>query len=202
MLSPDQAVDAAFKIGMHQHDGEVRPFAKWLAERWPHHVIEIGALHGGTATLFGHLATGRIVSVDLPDGEFGGHHHGFHTARCEERNRRLSEVFPRRYVGLIGDSHDPRMVSAVRGSLDRELADVLFIDGDHTLPGVTQDFEMYRQFVRPGGAIVFHDINDTPLHRQAGCVVSDLWKNLHGDKREFNIHSTWGGIGVIRAGVV
>lgn len=200
-MTINQAVDAAFKVGMHQHDGEVRPFAQWLGERWPHHVIEIGALHGGTSTLFGHLSTGRIVSIDLPGGEFGGAAHHYGLDKCTERNAQLAQRFPQRFVGLLGDSHDATMVSAVRGSLDGQLADVLFIDGDHTLPGVTRDFEMYRAFVRPGGAIVFHDINDTELHRAAGCVVSDLWRSLHGDKREFNIHSNWGGIGVLRAGV-
>ena len=34
--------------------------------------------------------------------------------------------------------------------------DFLFIDGDHT--GVGRDYEMYRDLVRPGGLIAFHDI--------------------------------------------
>ena len=37
-------------------------------------------------------------------------------------------------------------------------SDFLFIDGDHTVEGVTKDFLLYRPLVRKGGVIAFHDI--------------------------------------------
>jgi hypothetical protein len=36
-------------------------------------------------------------------------------------------------------------------------ADILFIDGDHSYSGVKTDYEMYKDVVKPGGIIVFHD---------------------------------------------
>jgi hypothetical protein len=34
----------------------------------------------------------------------------------------------------------------------------MFIDGDHTESGVEADYNDYKEFVRPGGLIAFHDI--------------------------------------------
>ena len=35
---------------------------------------------------------------------------------------------------------------------------MLFIDGDHNYAGVKKDYLMYRDLVRSGGLIIFHDI--------------------------------------------
>lgn len=40
--------------------------------------------------------------------------------------------------------------------------DILHIDGDHSLEGVTRDYENWAKFVRPGGAILFHDVEAFP----------------------------------------
>jgi len=57
-----------------------------------------------------------------------------------------------------GGSRAPRTISAVSKALDGNKFDFLFIDGDHTYEGVKADFMLYRQFVREGGFIAFHDI--------------------------------------------
>jgi len=76
--------------------------------------------------------------------------------------------------------------------------DFLFIDGDHTYEGVRQDYEMYSPLVQKGGYIAFHDINDTERHRQRNVHVAEFWNELEGEKIEFNVHSDWAGIGVIK----
>ncbi len=193
-----QAVQDAFAVGMFQHADEVGPFAEYLAARRPHHVIEIGGLHGGTAVLWSALCTGKVISIDLPNGRFGGADHHYNWKGCEERNARLSERLPR-FVGILGNSHDENMPERVGAELlqDPGRVDMLFIDGDHTFAGVAEDQKMYTHLVSPGGIIVFHDINDTQFHRDAGCRVDQLWSLIQGNKREFNIHAQWGGIGVV-----
>jgi hypothetical protein len=56
---------------------------------------------------------------------------------------------------------------------------------------------MYRGLVKPGGFIALHDVNDTPYHREQGCMVAQLWQELEGNKQEFNAHKDRAGIGVI-----
>ena len=38
--------------------------------------------------------------------------------------------------------------------------DLLFIDADHSRDGCKHHVEMYREFVRPGGFIGFHDVSN------------------------------------------
>jgi len=40
---------------------------------------------------------------------------------------------------------------------DFDAIDLLFIDGDHSINGCSQDFELYAPKVKPGGLIAFHD---------------------------------------------
>ena len=44
--------------------------------------------------------------------------------------------------------------------LGKDLIDILFIDGDHTLYGVASDIKIYTKYVRPGGMVIFHDCGD------------------------------------------
>ena len=191
MSLTDEAVARGFERGMWQHREEILPFAEWLASVAPRIIIEIGTFQGGTAALFCHLASSRMISVDLPEGPFGG----LNWTRSADRNRSLLAVYPH-FVGILGDSTSPDVVAEVRRVLGPDRADLLFIDGDHSYDGAKGDYLRYRQFVRPGGAIALHDINDTPFHRQVGCRVDQLWRELPGAKREFNLHRAWGGIGV------
>ena len=75
----------------------------------------------------------------------------------------LDELYPPDIANLIYE-------------LDGQQADFIFIDGDHTIDGVTADYNDYREFARPGGIIAFHDIGESqPL---ATNQVYHLWKKL------------------------
>lgn len=172
---------------------EIQAFLDWLRPYAPRHICEIGSADGGTAILFCHLARGLVISVDLPDG-YGG---GVSREACDQRTAMLAAMNPQ-YRAVLGDSHDPETRERVAALLQGEPLDLLFIDGDHTYAGVTQDLAMYGPLVKPGGFIAFHDINDTDVHRQFGCEVHRLWQELPGGKKEFNVHGKWGGIGVVQ----
>lgn len=77
---------------------------------------------------------------------------------------------------LSGDSHSVTLKQRVAQELSGKQADFIFIDGDHTVMGVTADYNDYREFVRPGGIIAFHDIVESqPLPTNQ---VYHLWKRL------------------------
>lgn len=192
-----QAVSDAFAIGMFQHRAEIEPFAEWLAARRPHHVIEIGAWHGGTAYLWSQIATGKVISIDLPMGPFGGADAGMDEVACNSRNDMLARLCPN-FVGVLGDSRSSQTLERVRSVLDRECVDLCFIDGDHTYEGVKADFERYRAFVAPGGWVAFHDVAETLMHRERGVEVPRLWAELDGEKYVWNCGGPWGAIGAVR----
>ena len=130
MRSVEKAVRAGFAHGMFQHAAEITPFCDWLVERWSERptVLEIGAHRGGTARMFLELGA-RVVSIDLPDGPWGGI--GFDKAK--ERNEALRRDFPASFVGILGDSHELDTKAEAVGALCLYGApDLLFIDGDHS----------------------------------------------------------------------
>ena len=98
-----------------------------------------------------------------------------------------------------GSSHDESMKNKVKENLNGIKLDFLFIDGDHTYEGVKKDYAMYKEFVKPGGWIGFHDTKDTEYHRSANCGVDKLWSELKGNKHDFiELNSNFGGIGFIQ----
>jgi predicted O-methyltransferase YrrM len=100
---------------------------------------------------------------------------------------------------LIGDSKELKaeLIKALGNSNAK--IDFLMIDGDHTYEGVKADYEIYSKFVRKGGVIAFHDIIDTPLHRELFCRVDKFWNEIKDGKEhdEFIEGSDWGGIGIL-----
>jgi len=164
----------------------------------PMNVLEIGTERGGTLWLWCQLAHphARILSVDLPDGPFGG---GY---PVEDVPKLLTYSTNQQWIQLFrGDSHDPLMLKSVKRFLNGKKIDLLFIDGDHTYEGVKQDWEMYSPFVAEGGIVVFHDIVEHTA--VPDCQVAPFWNELKSQhETEDFIHSDggdWGGIGVLYA---
>jgi predicted O-methyltransferase YrrM len=130
-----------------------------LQEDPPKRILEIGTCNGGSLFLFAQVAAAdaHLISVDLPDGEFGGGYPSWKTPLYRRFGR------PGQRLDLLrADSHDTATLDQVRGLLGGELLDFLFIDGDHSYDGVRQDFESYSSLVRNGGLIGFHDIAAPP----------------------------------------
>ena len=194
-----QLIQEAFAVGMAQVPKEIEDFVNYLGAIQPHTSMEIGSKLGGTLYILCELSKGRVISVDLPGGEFGGWMLNKHPYLGDVYKLR-NDYFLQRYDHLsmiTGDSHSDETLDKVKHELDGSSLDLLFIDGDHTYEGVKQDYEIYKKFVRPGGCIVFHDIVDSENHRDIGCNVAQLWNELSGTKIEFNANKHWGGIGVL-----
>jgi autotransporter strand-loop-strand O-heptosyltransferase len=194
--SAEGAVQDAFALGMVQNYSEILEAARFFKQLGVTDFIEIGTDQGGTFLIWSKLSDDGVrISVDLPHGAYG--QAGYDVRR---RDRILTELGSKVNM-LHGSSHDQGMKDQVAGILDGKKVDFLFIDGDHSYEGVRQDYEMYREFVKPGGWIGFHDISDTEFHRSANCRVDRLWSELDGEKVEFiqEPRSHFGGIGFIRA---
>lgn len=147
-----------------------------LAEEPPKRFLEIGTANGGT--LFGlcrvadPLALG--ISIDLPPGRLASY-------PLHRRSLYRSFAGPGQALHLLkADSHAPSARAVVLRLLEGHQLDLLFLDGDHTYDGVKMDFEQYRELVRPGGLIAFHDIVERPDMRQ--CDVARFWREVRVTK--------------------
>jgi cephalosporin hydroxylase len=170
----DEVVDWAMHFGGHGHmrvktlqiPAEITQLALAVQRLQPKTILEIGTASGGTSLIWSYLAADRVVTCDLKDMT--------HQAPLFTR-------FPPpgskcRVTLLSGDSHDPEFKARVARELGGTKVDFLFIDGDHTLGGVRADYRDYKEFVRPGGLIGFHDILEAqPLPTNQ---VYYLWKEL------------------------
>jgi predicted O-methyltransferase YrrM len=202
----DDALDYAFsarpgmvKIAPNQVLSELREFLLFVQELQPRAVLEIGTALGGTFFLLTRVAgpDAVLVTVDLSspqDLRFGG-------GNVEQRAP-LYEAFAvdgQRVRFIAGDSHAQAMHDRVAAELAGRELDLLFIDGDHSEEGVRRDFELYRDLVRPGGAVAFHDIVDGDPQLVGG--VPRFWQSVRTpDAREFVSDPAQGGwgIGVLR----
>lgn len=206
-MTPAEIANAAMHAGAAQKIAEFEQLVAVVLEQRPAVVVEIGTMSGGTLGAWCSCAAddALIISIDLPDGEWGGGYQEHDVPRLNgyaQRGQRLELV--------RGDSHADNIYLLVSSLLEGQEIDFLFIDGDHTYEGVSADYMAYTSFVRSGGLIAFHDI--LPHPQVPRCRVSDFWAELkvqfekHGDGdrlREFTVDGDertwgpWGGIGVL-----
>jgi predicted O-methyltransferase YrrM len=159
-------------VGPVQILEEISGLITYLRSQKPRTVCEIGTESGGTSLL---LSRGLpelevLVCVDL----------------FVKNMPRLRRFCPRgqtlRFVN--GQSAAPRTIRKVTRTLSGRLLDVLFIDGDHRYAGACGDFLAYRHLVRPGGAIILHDVVPDHATRYGTATgrwtgdVPQLWERL------------------------
>ena len=58
---------------------------------------------------------------------------------------------------LQGNSYFDKTETNFKEELNSHELDLLFIDGDHTLDGVKNDYVRYSKYVKKGGYIIFDD---------------------------------------------
>lgn len=179
-----------FRISTLQVREEITRLAEKVAALKPKLILEIGTARAGTLLIWSTIASDRVITCDLRDMSL---------------QRELLEALPPpgskcRVTLLSGDSHTNAFRQRVAETLNGELVDFLFIDGDHTAAGVTQDYQDYKDFVRPGGLIAFHDI----VERQSLATnqVFELWKTVRSQPGAEEIvadpNQCGCGIGVLR----
>lgn len=73
---------------------------------------------------------------------------------------------------ILGDSGDLRIRNELISRLGAQRADLIFIDGDHSLRGVRRDYELYKDLAP---VIAIHDIYCT----REDVAVLDFWDSLN-----------------------
>jgi hypothetical protein len=155
---------AHFGVGPVQHPIEIQGLLDLGRENGVQTACEIGSRDAGTSVLFSRLLRPEVLVVmDL---------------YAKNRWRLRSAAPSGQAVHVVdGDTSHPLTVARLRRKLRGRGLDLLLIDGDHRWNGVRQDFINYREFVRDGGLIAFHDICEVrdPAGGTAGDVPA-FWK--------------------------
>ncbi|HQF37291.1 MAG TPA: class I SAM-dependent methyltransferase, partial [Candidatus Dojkabacteria bacterium] len=104
---------------------------------------------GGTLFLLSRVSPGDslLISIDI---------------ELPKERQQAYQEFARerqRIYCIQGNSFLENTYTKVLRILKGKLIDLLFIDGDHSFFGVANDYVKFSPLVRPGGHIVFHDIN-------------------------------------------
>jgi predicted O-methyltransferase YrrM len=157
MLTESQALalvhEAFAALGMTQSGYEARDFAVFISERDISNICELGTCAGGLMWLMDRAAKpGLRLSLDMPWGE---------------RDPKLPDNWEQRFhehlphvIEFLGNIHDQAQRQKLAECLNGRKLDLLMIDADHSYEGGRKHWEMYSEFVRPGGFVAFHDVRN------------------------------------------
>jgi predicted O-methyltransferase YrrM len=188
--------------GAYQKYKELYSLIAFITQRIiPQSILEIGTGKGGTFWLWCQIAAsdGTIISIDLPDGNFGG---GF--SLTQQKQIEKYKCNNQKVYFIRGDSHNLLVEEKLLHIIEKNKIDLLFIDGDHTYNGVKEDFDIYSKYVKDNGIIVFHDIVEHD--RVPECQVKKFWDYIKTSYKSYEFiddefddrgWGNWGGIGVL-----
>jgi hypothetical protein len=125
---------------------------RWArGQRW---VVEIGAWHGVTTAELRHAVGpgGELWAVDpYPAGRLG-----------VSLQRLIAEQEVARAPGAsVQWVRETGVAAAAAAAANGRLADLVFIDGDHSWEGISGDWAAWGPLVRPGGHVALHDSRST-----------------------------------------
>lgn len=177
-----------------QNEFELNSFIALLAARDVRNYCEIGARHGDTFfSVVTSLPIGsRGVAVDLPGGLWGTYKSQQSLEQACAELREMGYVIDL----VLGDS---QQVETQQQIAQHGRFGAMLIDGDHTLQGVTNDWNLYRDMAP---LIAFHDIVGTGQVERVGgrpVEVPIFWDSIKKDfeHREFVDADSKMGIGVL-----
>lgn len=145
-----------------QVESELKDFISLIKERQVTSYLEIGTARGDTFfEIVKAMPKGsRAVAVDLPMSAWGlKDSNNYLDAAAKE----LSKEYDVKII--YGSSRERKIIDQVKNLAP---FDAVFIDGDHTLEGVTYDWKNYG---RMGKIVAFHDIVDDMKRNKRGETI-------------------------------
>jgi len=83
---------------------------------------------------------------------------------------------------IMGDTHNPKTLNALKERLGSRDINILFIDASHTYASVRQDFDMYNPLV--SDIVAFHDIETGRYEDNKNDGAWKFWNELRTAKFE------------------
>jgi predicted O-methyltransferase YrrM len=188
--------DNSLKYNIEQKPEEILPLIKFLLkENKLEYGLEIGSNYGGSTYAFASIFK-NFLSIDIK------HHQNFDKLKSE---------FPN-YDYIISDSGVVDTYNLIKAMNIK--FDFIFIDGDHGYDAVKKDYIIYKEFIKDGGFIAFHDIKGDKDSAKFWMEIKDDYESYqffatyrddsynHDDEfhkimNDFD-YGSWGGIGVIK----
>jgi predicted O-methyltransferase YrrM len=112
--------------------------------------LEIGTHSGGSACLMlRHPKKTNVFGMDLEESI---RHEAVYS------NVKKFKIKNNNFEYFIGNSRSLEVINSIRSKVGN--VDMLFIDGEHSINAVIDDFLNYKDLVNCGGYIIFDDYND------------------------------------------
>jgi predicted O-methyltransferase YrrM len=133
---------------LEQKTHEIKYVLELITKVKPSIICEIGAFRGGTLCAFSKVAPpySTIISVDL------------NYPLSRKMAHKFFKHHQQKIICLQGNTQKDRIIAKMKRVLGNKQIDFLFIDGDHSLFGVMNDYVRFSPLVKKGGIIAFHDI--------------------------------------------
>lgn len=149
-------------------------------------IVEIGSFKGKSAACFGLGRVDSSVKIYAID-TFAGNSKDF-VRGIQFKNKQFKTDFEQNINRLKLKNVIPvQGYSNIVGKTWRKKIDLLFIDGSHLYEDVKSDFELFFPLVKPGGMVLFHDVDPVfpgvykVWHQMAKKELSHLgsWHTLY-----------------------
>lgn len=170
-------------------------FAAWIIDVLrPRDVVELGTHNGFSCFAFAEAARrlGHSLTINALDSWEGDDQAGFYGDAVYESVR---DIAARDYSSSVVLHRG--YFTNTRADFSPASVDLLHIDGRHGYDDAREDYEQWRDTVRDGGVILFHDIAE----RSEGFGVWRLWNEVAEPGRSFAFEHGHG-LGVLAVGDV
>ncbi len=130
----------------------------------PDRIFEIGTYLGVTSDFFlSLLPESSVVSIAYqnPRWKLLGKVYNNSKLDTNQIGSAIDGLRRNRFTQIVGDSHKLESQSFLQ---EHGKFDLVFIDGDHTRSGASQDTDFALKIIQPSGMICWHDANPRPKY--------------------------------------